>query len=425
MRKAILFILFLGIAFIYVGCNKTNTKPIETDDTLVNLLRYGPNYDPNNAHVDHSNLYGMGYLFFERRNEIDGSVALQAMKNLGVKSYRVWMHFSYMFTSPENTNQTHVTLMQQHVREALEMGFQIIGMNHYSYQEEGYFSIGKERRIDYDNPASRYSLWLDNYEKSWYELVKLFPEITYWEIDNEINNPDFMFIDGQKDAVLTIDEMVKISADMLYRASKGIHKANPKAITVMGGLVDSIGLGLGSQYKGIYTGTMEEFLEKLYDAIESGEHGSIYYDDFFQVAAWHPYYYQHGPDQYFIDKNLALYDIVKSREGKDKKVFLSEFGWNPRVNSELQVAEWIESLYTVIEESLPFVESLHYYIMFNRGHGGSSIPHGLFYDPVPSANDYDLITLEVKSGEPRPMAYAYQRVANGNGTLKFNFLVKS
>lgn len=37
---------------------------------------------------------------------------------------------------------------------------------------------------------------------------------------------------------------------------------------------------------------MVNFMEALYDAIESGDHGSFYPDDFFQVAAWHPYYYQ-------------------------------------------------------------------------------------------------------------------------------------
>ena len=60
---------------------------------------------------------------------------------------------------------------------------------------------------------------------------------------------------------------------MLYFASKGIHRANKDAITIMGGLVID---------------TAETFLEYIYDNIEADDAYSNYYDDYFQVAAWHP-----------------------------------------------------------------------------------------------------------------------------------------
>lgn len=414
LRFVILMLSCLLVITLWACSDSPTDEPnLEDEARRERLLRYGPNYDPNNAIVNQEHLFGMGYLFFERYNDIDGSTALEAMRRLGVTSYRVWLHFSYVLEDPTTPRTTNMARMQAHVAEAHALGFQLIGMNHTSYQPEGYFSIGKSRRINEDLPNSPYNQWLDAYEESWYTLVSHFPEIVYWEIDNEINNPDFMFIDGAKDQVLTTEEMAAIAADMLFRASRGIHRANPNAITVMGGLVDSRGLGLGSSWQGTQVGTMTEFLELLYDRIDSGEHGSLFYDDFFQVAAWHPYYYRSGPDAFFVAENQALYDIILRREGKDKKVFLSEFGWNPTVNGEDTVATWIEELYAVIASELPFVESLHYYILFNRDGGSHPIPHGLFIDPA-----HPDPTL---AGQPRPMAFAYQRAAGGEGSLDFDF----
>lgn len=394
-----LFVLLT--ALLLTSCNENNVSQTSINHDLLN---YGEYYKVENETANNKYLAGMCYMEYEWENKLNDDNVLLAMKNLGVKSLRMWMHFSYFMENPTTINQEKADKMHEYLKKAKDMDFQIIGMNHYSYHHEGYFSIGKEKRIDFENSNSKYNIWLDDYETSWYTLANEFKEITYWEIDNEIDNPDFMYIDGAKNDVLNQTEMAHISLDMLYRGSIGIHRANKDNNTIMGGLVDSNGLGKGSSYNNVYTGNNKEFLEIFYDLIDSGEHGSIYYDDFFQIAAWHPYYYHGTADDYFVSENNKIYEIIKKREGKDKKVFLTEFGW-----SDLAVkdkSQNIIDLYTTLKEKMPYVESLHYFLLFDKFHENNV---GLFDSPLN------------KDASPKSSAYAYQKVNNGSGKLDFIF----
>ena len=394
-----LFILI--ITLLLTSCNENNLSQASINHDLLN---YGEYYKVENETANNEYLAGMCYMEYEWNNQLNDDNVLLAMKNLGVKSLRMWMHFSYFMENPTTLKQEKVDKMHEYLKKAIDMDFQIIGMNHYSYHHEGYFSIGKEKRVDFENPSSKYSIWLDDYETSWYTLANEFKEITYWEIDNELDNPDFMYIDGAKNDVLNQTEMAHISLDMLYRGSIGIHKANKNNNTIMGGLVDSNGLGKGSSYNNVYTGNNKEFLEIFYDLIDSGEHGSIYYDDFFQIAAWHPYYYHGTADDYFVSENNKIYEIIKRREGKDKKVFLTEFGWTDL--AVLDKSQNIIDLYTALKEKMPYVESLHYFLLFDKFFENNV---GLFDSPLS------------KDASPKSSAYAYQKVNNGSGKLDLIF----
>ena len=394
-----LFIILTSL--LLTSCNQNNISQNSIDHDLLN---YGENYKKENQIANNEYLAGMCYMEYEWNNQLNDDNVLLAMKNMGVKSLRMWMHFNYFMENPTTINKEKADKMHKYLKNALDLDFQIIGMNHYSYHDEGYFSIGKEKRVDFENPSSKYNIWLNDYETSWYTLASEFKEITYWEIDNELDNPDFMYIDGAKNDVLNQTEMAHISLDMLYRGSIGIHKANNNNNTIMGGLVDSNGLGKGSSYNNVYTGNNKEFLEIFYDLIDSGEHGSIYYDDFFQIAAWHPYYYHGTADDYFIEENNKIYEIIKRREGKDKKVFLTEFGWTDL--AVLDKSQNIIDLYTALREKMPYVESLHYFLLFDKFHENNV---GLFDSPLN------------KDASPKSSAYAYQKVNNGSGKLDFIF----
>lgn len=223
-----------------------------------------------------------------------------------------------------------------------------------------------------------------------------------------------MFIQGRFGEKLPTGELAALSADLLLHASRGIHRANPQAITVMGGIVDPYGLGIPETDTGT---TMVNFLEALYDAIESGRHGSTRPDDFFEVAAWHPYYYKSPPDEYFVEKNQEIYEVVCRREKKEKKVFLTEFGWDESLWDMRSIPAAIERLFAVVRERMPYVEALHYYRLFDdvtENHNTA----GLFCDPVAQRRDVLPKTGECRiAGSPKPSAYAYQRAAGGQGPL--------
>lgn len=356
-------------------------------------------------------LYGMDYLsFLWDENGADYQTGFQLLKNLGVRSIRQWMHFGSYMEDWHTFRPSAVKKMHEILAEADRYGIQVVGMNHVNWSlEENAFCVGKPSRTQPDYPR-----WLEIYEENWYLAVREFPEILYWEIDNEINNKDFLYIQGHFGEKLPTAELASMSADLLFYASRGIHRANPQAITVMGGIVDPYGLGIPETDTGT---TMVNFMEALYDAIASGRHGSTHPDDFFEVAAWHPYYYKNAPDDYFVQKNQEIYDVILRREKKDKKVFLTEFGWDESLWDMAEIPGAIEKLFPLIQERMPYVEALHYYRLFDdvtENHNTA----GLFCDPVPSRRDILPKTGECRAaGSPKPSAYSYQRAAGGQGPL--------
>ncbi len=414
--------------------NKPSTPQTDPDK-----LKWGENYDVANTKADQSKLYGIGYIAWEGIGQkIDFVGAYKLLHNLGAKSTRNWMHFKYLMEDPYTFKEGAAEKMHEILLEADSYNIQIIGMNHTNWDIHTNKWVGGKHEYQ-PWTGSDYYKWLEVYEDSWYTLVKEFPEVTYWEIDNEINNMDFMYIQSApkdsrgRNLILSLEQMAQISADMMFYASRGIHRANPKAITVMGGLVDPNGLGTkgcGYSYDNpslwVNTGNMAEFLEVLYDCIDSGKHGSKFADDFFQVAAWHPYYYGKPADDFFVAENNKIYEVIKRREGKDKKVFLTEFGWNPKANvagtnrniTLEELSEWIPNLYTTIRQKMPYVESLHYFRMFDNI-ADNNHTYGLFFDPDPN-DSYSEVTWIPKignAGAPKLTAYAYQKAAGGKGDL--------
>ena len=423
MKKLICLLLCVLLAVSLCACGGGNggSQGMTEEEMLV---KWGKNYDPANAIVEQDKyLFGMCYIApsspqKDRLNDYE--TVYRVLANMGVKSLRHWIHFHYVMTDPTTFREDRVAYQHALLAEAKKYGFQIIGMNHTNYIDGGF--VGPKHKYQ-PWEGSDYYKWLEDYETSWYTLAKEFPEITYWEIDNEINNPDFMRIYGDEDGYLPVEEMVAIGLDMMFYGSRGIHRANPDAITVMGSLTEPWGLGkaMSKTYPGVGKvtyATNAEFLEMMYQAIESGAHGSIYPDDFFQVACWHPYYWNSTPsDQYWIDENNKIYDVIKRHEGKDKKVFLTEIGWRSlETRSNEEIAGRVNDLYRTVKANMPYVEAVHYFRMFDDVNLNNQTA-GLFYDPrigeTYETAPYGKGTLAA----PKVGAYVYQALAGGSGPL--------
>lgn len=414
-NKFIKTLCCLTAAACVAGCSACGGSGGENGGSDIDgVLRWGQNYRAELTQADQSYIYGMDYLAYERLGSVDYKKAFQTAYNLGVKSIRQWMHFGYFMSDGETLIKENCDKMHDILSAASAYGFQMIGMNHMNWSVKyKSFVVGKPRVQSFAN--SDYKKWLETYEQSWYLTVKEFPEITIWEIDNELNNHDFMYYQGEK-TFLSNEEMAKIAADMLFYGSRGIHRANPMAVTVLGGLVDPCGLGIATPENGV---TMANFLEKLYDEIDSGTHGSYHADDFFQCAAWHPYYYTTVPDEYFWNENDKVYEVIKRREGKDKKVFFTELGWDEKAQTDGntdRISEAIETLFRDIKTKLPYVESVHYYMMFDNAIDNMNTA-GLFYDPDKTVRDVFGGVVRTP-GAPKPWAYAYQKAAGGSGSLE-------
>lgn len=351
--------------------------------------------------VEDGYLFGMDYIAFEGvGNGVDYVKAFELMDNLGVRSIRHWMHLTWFFDQDFNVNQKNVDLMKDIIREAQKYDFQLIGMSHrninkYSSETPRYENAKISRSSDY------YATWIADYERGWYELARLFPEITIWEIDNETNNIDFM--EDAEGGSFSLQDMADISTDLFYYGSRGVHAANPDAVTVMGGFV---------------TWSGSEFLTKVYENIKSGEfgEGSTDPDDYFQALAWHPYTSLFHAER-FVKDNQALYDIAYGYEGKHKKVYFTEVGgWDENL-SQQQAAQYVEELYQAMEQ-LPFVESAHYFRAFDNLID-ANCHYGMFVDPNPQREETEKgKNQRMNPGMPKESAYAYQRAAGGTGSLE-------
>ena len=362
---------------------------------------------PEPFEVDKTLTFGMTDICFQEYSwaGVDYHYSHALFEMLGVKSVRFWAHATEVLKDPMTVNENNYKLYRE-MFDDIKGKFQIIGMSHTNFHKD-YDGLVNSNSGSAKPPrdltaGSKYLKWLDDYETSWYTLVSLFPEIEYWEIDNECNNIDFMHRIGSG-VEFTIDQMAEIYYDMSYRASLGIHRANPDAKTVMGGIVTWTSP----------TGSPQDWLNHLYDLIEIKETWpSNNPDDFFQVACWHPYRSYINAEDY-KEENDDIYNVIKYREGKDKKVFLTEAGFNEEWSqyTEQRQADDLEIMYEVVKK-LPYVESLHYYRMYDEKMSAKA-RFGLFtnHREINTKTNYPM-------AHPKKSAYKYQELAGGHGNLK-------
>jgi hypothetical protein len=406
MKTARLLLGLILFSGILVSCGDTSSISVSSSEasvspstsTLSDLERWGPNYHVENTRADKKYIYGMDDKAWSDQSwlNIDYKYQNQLIKNLGAKSIRNWMHFNWVLGSPTSYYEAGLNLMKSIVADEVACGFQIIGLNHsnfYLNTDGGYSTEVNKPKRDLTEGSS-YLKWLADYEQSWYMLTKAFPEITYWEIDNEPNNDDFF--SGQNGVTYTLKQKAAIYTDMMYYGSQGIHRGNPNAVTVMGGLV---------------TWNAVTFMGYLYDDIGAAGSWSKYPDDYFQVACWHPYSAASDKAK-FISQNNSIYNVIKEREGKDKKVFLTEMGFSEADYSLSIIQGYLKDVYDAAL-SLPYIESMHYYKLFDQYSLDARDLYGLFHDPMSHGTD----NVNPVLGAPKTSAYTYQTMAGGSGSL--------
>lgn len=396
MKKLFCVLCAAVLALGCFGCKQEET-PVKKN--------YGPNYKVENETADAQYLYGMCNLAWQEPG-IDPDVTAQLVANMGVKSVRMWMHCNWLMTDPNTMNAAAVAKMKAMLSKLASYDLQIIGMNHSNFHDtsmiNGAATTAKPGRDL--SEGSAYMQWLEGYEATWYNLAKTFPEVLYWEIDNECNNDDFMpKLGGGK---FTLSDKAAVYTDMMFFASRGIHAANPAANTVMGGIVGN---------------NCEAFMEYVYENIEAPDSWSKYPDDYFQIACWHPYIHTNYTDEKFRAFNQGIYDVILKHEGKDKKVFCSEMGWSQANVTAEQVAEWLPRAYAVALE-LGFIESIHYFRLYDVWSSDWGSPaekqFGLFTDPLSHGPTIDGVSKNPILGAPKASALAYQAMAGGSGSLE-------
>lgn len=408
MRKLLSILICIIIMLTSVSCNKKSSDGVFEDQ---------------------NDLYGVCYIAWEEvvghGGNLDEEKIANLIKNLGAKSVRVWMRANDFMTSSTQMIDNNVIRMKNILKTLTDNEIAVIGMNGRSFNH--YSNGSSYAPLTSDEHFEEY---ISEYSTTWYNLVSAFPEIEYWEIGNEPNNKrEYYYLENNKYqlALMSFEQMAEVFTQELYYASQSIHLANPEAKTILGGITESAGLGLGEY-------SNAQFLQEVYNNIYSENSLSKNPDDYFECVAWHPYTWTFDED-YFVEKNNEIYRVILDNENKGKKVFLTEFGWSENKKSQEEVATYIERFYKTVESKMPYVESACIFRLFNDvaerswiGDNEQSAYHmatfGLFADPViyDRWQDYhiDLNTEEkiiLKKGAPKPAAYAFQKMAGGKGAL--------
>lgn len=354
-------------------------------------------YPPVNPEL----LHGLCYVHYLMKDRVTIDQVTDVIAALGAKSVRTWNHailFSYDYKMIDTSlTAPYHELYRVMKKKGVE---QIIGMNHFHYLPDAPGVMTTQVPDRDTTPGSDYMVFLDSYEAMWKTLAAEFPEIDYWEMGNEMNHDPFLnpigYTDGTNGvAPFSLMEKADITTDMIFRASRGIKAANPDAVTIFPGM---------APVDGIYGVMMRQYLERVYENIESGDFGSTNTDDFFEALAWH-LYANSEPDEDWVQVNLDLYAVAQKHGDDGKKVYLTEVGYPDSGNSvtDQNQGEWLKEMYRLAAEQLPFVESIHYYRLFNDGEES----YGLLRDPA-------------VGGTVKAKGEAYQESAGGSGDLNLS-----
>ena len=340
-------------------------------------------------------LYGVGSLLY-RKKEVTISEAATLINALGAGSIRDVMNATDVLVNPTTVNTVNAEYYHDLYSALGFYGVQIVTANVTWFLPDGTPTHEQVPKPD-KTPGSDYMKFLEGYRQMWKTLAAEFPEVTHWEMGNEMNHVlpvpvGYTAANGMEG--YTLMEKADITTDMCYYAHKGIKEGNPKATTIFPGI---------APVDGIDGPTSTDYLTRVYENIKSGKFGSKKSSDFFDAMAWHPYWPFTCPNEEWVEQNHKLYRIMQKYGDGNKKVFLTEAGFrddrNPKTD-ETQ-APWIPVMYNLVETKMPYVESLHYYWLFNHG---ALDPYGLMNEPT-------------EGYSAKAKGLAYQKMTGGKGDL--------
>lgn len=296
---------------------------------------------------------------------------------MGVKSLRFRIPSDFMVTAGQYKEEAY-----EYLKDAIAMLHEagvtlLIGLIDYFPRDTG-FQPDSGRSVPYPDDEN-YDDWMNSLTGLCYETCKLFPEITYWEMGNEMNSANFFHPNGYNKESGSITEasgafnwadQVQIYTDYMYYAAKGIHRANPNNKAVTGGYA----LTGVNDFKSIAW-----FIEDCYTLIEEGKAPSnVAADkrstnprDYFDAFSWHPYLQSRKPlNEDWLDGNNTVYKVVIDHGDEGLPVFFTEFGFHADGDEELEEIqiEYMNQAFEYMLNDMPYVMACHSFRMYQCQH---------------------------------------------------------
>ena len=294
--------------------------------------------------------------------DLDISQLVDLLGVMNVKAMRNWMHLTSNLSDSKTVKESMIRRQKSWLEQLRAAGVtKIVGMSHYWFLPDSVDVTGLDKNLARSaapyrdtEEGSLYLEWLALYEESWYTMASAYPEVGFWEVGNEVNMDLYLhpLSYETRGTTFTVAEKAEIVTDMLYYASRGIHRANPEAIVIFPGLAPITGFDC-----------MADFLELVYQNIESGEFGNGATDTncYFQAVAWHGYVLnEEFSVDAWIEGNHSVYQVMADHGDEEKKVFLTEFGFSDGGSQEADIrqAGYFEQIYSRLSE-MPYVDSIY------------------------------------------------------------------
>ena len=361
-------------------------------------------------------LFGVGEPLIQRQRDqgIDAPAYMELVKGLGCRAYRSWMHLTEILRDPHTLIPEEAEKHTRLLDRCLELDIEVTGMSH-----EWFLPEGCRQRTGHAMPSrdltegSLYMQALSMLEESWYTMASAFPQVAIWEVGNEWNLNAFLHPDGFLDSDMTRpfspDEKYDIAVDMMFFAARGIRRGNPRAkVASFSPALSTPGLGGGMPdfFPVMYGAAWA--LDQVYRRIVSGNYWSSDPDDYFDLAAWHPYVFTtrevsdkdlfmdvEEPDTLWRDFNDACYRVMRKYGDGDKQVLLTETGFTDCGNPEWEerYARYNKKIMDYAQ-AMPYVRTLHNFRLLNENSmlqragieenqigGLTEVYFGLFTDP--------------------------------------------
>lgn len=387
------------------------------------------------AAIDKSNIYGMDEPVLEVFSLIpneDGSynhtvegfsmqITADLMGAMGVKSMRFRIPSGFMTTAGLYDEDAYAYLKNA-ITLLKEAGVELlIGLLDYFPTDTGFTPDSSRSAPKQDDEY--YEDWMQSVYGLYHETCKLFPEITYWEMGNEMNSDNFFHPNGYISESGSLqagsggfswDEHVEIYTDYMYNAAKGIHDANAGNKAVMSGLAFTT--------TGSYA-SIQYYLEDVYDLIQGGgaptylgeSERSSDVRDYFDALCWHPYVSQKKLDEGWLEGNNQIYQAAIDHGDEGIPVFFTEFGFHDDGDEELEQLQigYMEQAYEYMINDMPYVMACCAFRLYQCQYattwgGAYQIYWGYFSEPVNGGDGF----------APRAKAYALQKLYGGTGDIE-------
>ncbi len=338
----------------------------------------------------------------------------------GVKSLR--FRFPVKFLRDSNTvNPDLADYMKRAISLLKENGVvQLIGMLEVYPYDTGFAGDSTKSVPGLDDES--YDEWMDAVATSCETICRAFPEITMWEMGNEMNSEVFFHPNGYQAASagntlgggtggFAWDEHVLVYTDYMYYAAKGIHAANPNNVAFTGGYAFTTGTG---DYDSI-----KWFVEDTYEVIKNEQVPTNGKKDtnvrsYFDGLSWHPYTAKSSEvNENWLNGNNLVYQVAIDNGDAGIPVIFTEFGFRDYENAEdeqLQIG-YMEKAYDYMLNDMPYVVACCAFRLYQCKYattwgGEGQNTWGYFTEDLTGVGIY-----------PRKKALALQKLYGGTGDL--------